>query len=154
MNTYYLLPTTYSRLEVLWSIWVGGLGPPITHPRFVQSTSDHQYPPTTGWGVPIPTHYPWVWVGTGWVLGMGTQCRTLLLTLDQASLFSGFLLISGIFPKLRSEKLPKITVTWHFSLVQRRVKNGRTLTVKGMVKNCRNFNSEVTTISTSHPRSP
>jgi hypothetical protein len=74
--------------------------------------------------------------------------------LVQASLISGFLLISGTFPNLRFEKLPKITVTWHFSLVQHRVKNGQTLTVKGMVKNCQNFNSEVTTISPSHPRSP
>jgi hypothetical protein len=48
-----------------------------------------------------------------------------------------FLKFSGVFPKLRSRKLPNLRVTWHFSLVQRRLKNGQTLTVKGMVKSGR-----------------
>jgi hypothetical protein len=78
---------------------------------------------------------------------MMARTPNLQVRRDQASLFSGFLLNSGIFPKLRSEKLPKIPVTWHFSLVQRRVKNGQTLTVKGMVKKWRNFNSEITAFS-------
>ena len=56
-------------------------------------------------------------------------------------------LFSVVQPKLRSEKLPKLTVTWHFSLVQPRVKNARTLTVKGMMKNWWNLNSEVTNYS-------
>jgi hypothetical protein len=47
--------------------------------------------------------------------------------------FRVFILFSVVQPKLRSEKLPKLTVTWHFSLVQPRVKNARTLTVKGMI---------------------
>ena len=63
-------------------------------------------------------------------------------------------LFSGVFPKLRSRKLPNLRVTWHFSLVQRRVKNGQTLTVKGMVKKWQNFISEVTNFSPWHPRRP
>ncbi len=78
-------------------------------------------------------------------------CRALrvevLMTRFQASLFSCFILFSVVQPKLRSEKLPKLTVTWHFSLVQPRVKNARTLTVKGMMKNWWNLYSEVTNYS-------
>ena len=51
---------------------------------------------------------------------------------EQASIFSDFL-FSVVLPKLRSAKLPNLTVTWHFSLVQDRVKNAQTLTVKGMM---------------------
>ena len=58
-----------------------------------------------------------------------------------------FFKFSGVVPKLRSRKLPNLRVTWHFSLVQRRVKNGQTLTVKGMVKKWQNFISEVTNFS-------
>jgi hypothetical protein len=43
-------------------------------------------------------------------------------------------------------------VTWHFSLVQRRVKNGQTLTVKGMVKKWPNFISEVTNFFPMTPK--
>ncbi len=66
----------------------------------------------------------------------------------------GFFLYSGVFPKSRSRKLPNLRVTWHFSLVQRRVKNGQTWTVKGMVKKWQNFISEVTNFSPWHPRRP
>ena len=68
--------------------------------------------------------------------------------------FSVFKKFSRVFPKLRSRKLPNLRVTWHFSLVQRRVKNGQTLTVRGMVQKWQNFNSEVTNFSPRHPRSP
>jgi hypothetical protein len=39
-------------------------------------------------------------------------------------------------------------VTWLYTLVQPRVKHAQTLTVKGMMKNWWNFNSEVTKLLT------
>jgi hypothetical protein len=54
-----------------------------------------------------------------------------------------FFWFSGIFPKLRAEQIQKITVTWHFPLVQRRVKIAQTLSVKGTTIKLSDFNSEV-----------
>ena len=67
LTVYYtlLLLTSYCILRVHWSIPIGRLGPPITHPRFASQVGTTHYPPTTGWACP----YPPINHGYGWVVG-------------------------------------------------------------------------------------